>query len=187
MSKRPISARTVIIQGVLLLSLWLVLSGVYDAFHVTVGVGSVLFVLWFNLAVRRIPLAADDHTLEERIRILPLLSYCLWLFWEIVVSSIQVAMIVLRPSLPIDPHLLRFRTRLPNLTARIILGNSITLTPGTVTLEIKNDEFFVHVLTEQAAESLVDGTMPAQVSKIFSGKEREILYGLKHIRSAKDL
>jgi multicomponent Na+:H+ antiporter subunit E len=179
--------RFVLFQAVLLIGLWLILSGVYDIFHISMGILSVLFVLLFNGSIRRVVLSPDDRQGEERVRVGKFLLFCAWLLWEIIVSSVQVAAIVLRPKLRIAPHLLRFRTRLPNLTAKIILGNSITLTPGTVTIEIKNDEFFVHVLTRATGASLVDGTMPKKVAKIFGNEQPEILYDMRHIESTSEL
>lgn len=185
MARQP-HIRSLALESLLLCGLWLVLSGVFDVFHVGAGVASVLFVVWFNAAVRSTPLSRDDHR-EARILVGRFLLYCVWLLWEVVVSSLQVARIVLSPTLPIEPHLYRFRTRLPNLTAKVLLANSITLTPGTVTIEMKGDEYYVHALTRATAESLLGGTMPRNVAAIFGGKESDVLYDLRHIRSEQEL
>lgn len=185
--QRKISAQALITQAVLMMGVWIVMSGKFDLFHLSAGVISLLLVLWFNARIYRLQLTPDDHVETHRIRLLAFVRYCFWLLWEIVVSSVQVARIVLHPKLPIDPHLLRFRTRLPNLAAKVILANSITLTPGTVTIEIKNGEFFVHALSEVSSSNLVDGSMPVEVAKIFGSAEEHVLYDLRISKSAKEV
>lgn len=185
-SQRKISVQALITQAVLMMGLWTIMSGQFDLFHISVGLLSVLVVLWFNASVYRLQLRPDDHVETHRIRLLSFVRYCFWLLWEIVVSSVQVARIVLHPKLPINPHLLRFRTRLPNLTAKVILANSITLTPGTVTIEVKGEEFFVHALSEVSSSNLVDGSMPVEVAKIFGSTEEHVVYDLRITKSAKE-
>lgn len=185
--QRRISTRALTAQAVLMMGLWIVMSGQFDLFHISAGVLSLLVVLWFNVSIYRVQLTPEDHIETHRIRVFSFLRYCFWLLWEIVVSSVQVAWIILHPKLPINPHLLRFRTRLPNLAAKVILGNSITLTPGTVTIEIKNSEFFVHALSDISSSNLVDGSLPAEVAKIFGSTEEQVLYDLRITRSAKDV
>jgi multicomponent Na+:H+ antiporter subunit E len=95
------------------------------------------------------------------------LKYGAWLAWEVVVSAVQVASVVLHPKMPIAPRLLRFQASLPHTLARLTLANSITLTPGTVTLEVDADEFVVHALTPASAAGLDAGRMQARVAGLF--------------------
>lgn len=179
--------RSYAVHAFLLMSLWLVLSGQFDAFHILAGVVSVIGVLWFNQKLQRIKLSADDHAEAYRIRPLAFLSYCGWLFWEIIVSSIQVAVILLRPTLRIDPHFIKAEIKLPNLAAKVMLGNSITLTPGTVTIQIKGNQFYIHTLTEQASATLVNGIMPAKVARVFGAEADSLPTDIQTIKSESDL
>ena len=77
-----------------------------------------------------------------------------WLLREVIKSSIDVARIVLTPSLPISPTLVELTTTEATEAGRVILGNSITLSPGTVTIDVHEDRLLVHCLTRECAESL---------------------------------
>ena len=118
-----------------------------------------------------------------RIRFFPLLRYIPWLMWQIVIASLQVAYAVLRPKMPVDPALVRFKTRLPNISSKVILGNSITLTPGTITIQIDGDEFLVHALMEVSSSGIVDGTLPTQVAKLYHKKPGEVVRQVEIINS----
>ena len=73
--------------------------------------------------------------------------------------------------MPIDPFILRFKARYATDVAKILLGNSITLTPGTVTLEIEQDEFTIHALSPDLAASLLDGSDQNRIARIFGDPE----------------
>ena len=93
--------------------------------------------------------------------------YLPWLGVQVVVASLQVVYVVWHPRLPVSPGVLRIRKRYPHTMARLTLANSITLTPGTVTLDVDGDEFVVHALTESGGRALERGTMPDRVSRLF--------------------
>ena len=116
-----------------------------------------------------------------------LIYYVLWLVWQIVIASIQVAYAVLHPKCPIDPAVLRFKTRLGNTSSKVILGNSITLTPGTITLEIDQDEFLVHSLMDISYTGIIDGTLPGEVAKLYERKPGQVLRNIEVIRTATGL
>jgi len=92
---------------------------------------------------------AKDETLESRVTELstPLLQ-------EVIRSSIEVARVVLSPSLPISPTLVALTTAEASEAGKVILGNSITLSPGTVTIDVDEDELLVHCLTRESALEL---------------------------------
>ncbi len=75
---------------------------------------------------------------------------------EIIKANIDVARIVLHPRLPIEPSIVKFKTTLKGDTAKVSLANSITLTPGTITMDIIGDTFYVHALTREAAEDVTN-------------------------------
>ncbi len=154
-------------QATLLMALWLPLSGHYDAFHVALGVLSVGFILWVNRRIRALPVAPNQVPARFELHALRLLAYFVWLPVQIFFSAVYVARVVLARDLPIQPQLVRFRSAQPNAFAQMILGNSITLTPGTLTVDLEGDEFLVHALTADTARGLVDGTMQTKVARLF--------------------
>lgn len=155
--------------AVVLLAFWVVLSGKLDALHLGMGLLSVAFVV---RAVRpllalppRLGGTGPAPVLGRR-----LLLYFPWLVGQIVLSSLQVAWVVLRPRMPIAPRVTRLTSPLPHNFARLTLANSITLTPGTVTLDVEGDDYVVHSLTEASARSVSDDAeMPRRVRALFEG------------------
>ena len=97
--------------------------------------------------------------------------YVPYLFWEIAKANLQVAYLVLHPSLPIDPSMERFRPAVPVGLPVTTLANSITLTPGTVTVEVRDREFHVHALTQESRDGLYSGGLERAVRFVFFGRE----------------
>lgn len=85
---------------------------------------------------------------------------------EIFIANIHVAIIVLSPQISISPCLVKFKTNLNSNLSKVILANSITLTPGTITVCIEEDEFIVHCLTEEYGKSLIDSNFEKLLTKI---------------------
>jgi len=136
----------------IMLCFWVILSGMFDAFHLTLGVISCLLVALFSGKM-----LFEDLRFELRVRqIFGMLVYGPWLLWAIVLSSLQVAYIVLHPQMhdKMDPQLIRFKTKLKSKFARVTFAQSITLTPGTITVSLQDDEMTVYALTRSAADSL---------------------------------
>ncbi len=73
---------------------------------------------------------------------------------------------VLHPQMPIKPQIVEIEVDLETDVAKVLLANSITLTPGTVTVDIEGNKFIVHALTDKALESLLSGEMHARVKRI---------------------
>jgi multicomponent Na+:H+ antiporter subunit E len=137
---------------------WLALSGSLAPLPLVLGVASSAVVAWANRDLEMVSLA---------VRVAPrFLAYVPWLLKEIVVANIQVARLVLDPRLPIDPVVVRFNTRLSTDLARTTFANSITLTPGTVTLDVEGSELVVHALTTAMAD-LAGGTMERRIAGVF--------------------
>lgn len=157
----------VFLQGFFLMTFWLLLSWQFNLYHIVFGLVSVIIVVALNHKVFRIQFFKGDVPEWERIRPIGLLRYLPWLMLEIVLASLQVAYVVIHPKMPIKPLLLRFKAKLPNIGATVVLANSITLTPGTITIEVKDGEFLVHALLDESIGRLVDGTMQTKVAKIF--------------------
>lgn len=145
----------------LLLGFWLVLSGHYDLFHIASGVfcAGLVTVLSADL----LSLGGRDTGLS----VARFFAYLPWLIWQVIVANLHVVYLIFVPS-QIHPQIVRFRTTLTSDLARTTLGNSITLTPGTVTLDIEDDEFVVHALSDKVARDLMSGAMERRVALIFN-------------------
>lgn len=157
-----------------LFALWLLLSGKYDLFHISTGVFSSLLVVFIH---RRLFAHSffSDQTSPESIRFFFFcFIYLPWLFYQIILAAISVTKAVIFPK-TIDPALILFSTNLPNNTSKVILGNSITLTPGTITLLLEEDEFLVHGLMEKSYSGLVDGSFQTMIAKNYTRKPLKIL------------
>ena len=98
-------------------------------------------------------------------------TYLLWLVYSIIEANLQVAYLVLHPKLPIEPGLLRFTTQLQSEIGHVILANSITLTPGTITVHYSEGTYVVHTLVPQAATSLLEAKMQNKLQSIFGEAE----------------
>ena len=169
----PAATLDTILWSVLLFALWVALSGKLDALHLAMGA-----VCAVGVAVAARPLLALAPSIGGPATA-PLtvatagrfLLFVPWLLVQIVAGSLQVAAVVLHPRLPISPRLLRLRVELPNPLARLTLANAITLTPGTVTLDVEGDEYLVHALIEASARGLApeeaEGVMPRRVRRVF--------------------
>lgn len=144
-----------------LYGLWLVQSGKYSLFLVTVGgVGSALIVL-FTAHLRL--LDTEGQPLELGLRFL---RYWAWLGAEIAKANWAVARIILSPRLSIDPGVVTFASTQHSDLGRVIFANSITLTPGTVTLSVEPGAMVVHALTPAFADAAAGAAMDARVTRL---------------------
>jgi len=146
---------------VLLFVVWLLLSGHYTSPLMTYGALSCAGIV---LLVRHLGIL-DEEALPVHLS-LRWLVYAPWLMKEIVLSNIAVAKVILTPGLPIHPRMIRLTASQSSDVSRVIYANSITLTPGTVTLDVRGSEFLVHSLTSDSAEGLLSGEMDRRVSRV---------------------
>lgn len=165
---------------------WIVLSGFFDAIHLTFGVLSVAGVLLFNYQLKKHRFYTDDMDNLESLRFFRAAYYFVWLVVQIVMAGFHVVGVIMRPSLPIKTTILKFRVDLPSSHAKMILGNSITLTPGTLTVDIEGDLFTVHALDEVSYGSLQNDAMPRQVLQLFQKEERQVIKDFEIIKSARN-
>ncbi len=157
-----------------LFGFWVVLSGKLDLFHLAAGALSAAAIAYLSCRLYAVtpPVGPRGRHPFFTTAWLRLGLYLPWLSWQIVVASVQVARIVLSPKMKITPLLFRFHHELPHNLARATLANSITLTPGTVTIDVRGDEYLVHALSDEAAEALQGsgaGNMKNRVSSVFRG------------------
>jgi len=149
------------------MALWLILSGRFYLEPIFYGAVSVALVVWLNAKIRHIPISSGEVLSGNRIKLPRLILYIPWLLWQITLSAIAVAKLTLHPRMPINPMIVRFRSPFPNSIAKVILGNSITLTPGTLTLDIRGEHFLVHAIVDELEEGLVNGDMQSRVGRLY--------------------
>jgi len=142
---------------------WVALSGYFTPFLLTAGLGSALAVVWL---ARR--MAVVDHE-GHPIHLGPAAAiYWPWLLKEIAKSAWDVTKLILDPRLPIQPTLVRFRPTQRTEVGLVTHANSITLTPGTISIEVGRREFLVHALTTAGADGVQSGDMDARVTRFES-------------------
>lgn len=172
--RRPVLP--VAVAAGLLFGFWVALSGKLDAFHLSLGLLTAVAV---TLATRRLyrappqPMPADEFG-RAPLRWRHFLTYSVWLLWQIFRSAIQVAKLILHPRLPIAPRMVRIADDLPHPVARLTLAHSITLTPGTVTVDCDNEGMVVHAIDPESAANLGSdgGPMADRVRAVFGAAAR---------------
>jgi multicomponent Na+:H+ antiporter subunit E len=149
----------------LLLVTWVIFSGVIDVFHLSLGVISCGIVTWLSSDFL---FQNDGKGLHTRfVEAGRFIGYGLWLMWQIILANIHVLKLALASNnREMRPQVIRFRTSLQSEFARYVFANSITLTPGTITLSVEGDEFVVHAISKKVAEEL-PGEMEKRVADIF--------------------
>jgi multicomponent Na+:H+ antiporter subunit E len=142
----------------ILFAFWVLMSGHFTPFLLAAGLGTALAVL---ALARRMRVLEDGFPIGLGV---PALTYWPWLGWEIVKSAWAVTRIILSPRMRVSPVFVRVKPTQASPLARVTYANSITLTPGTITVEADEDEFLVHALTEAGAEDLAGGEMDRRVT-----------------------
>jgi multicomponent Na+:H+ antiporter subunit E len=151
----------ILILAVLLIAAWVLWSGYLKPLLLGLGALSCLLTVWI---VRRMGYFDDENfAFHYDWR---LLGFWAWLGREVVVSSIEVARIVLRPRLDVEPKVVSIDGSGLGPVDLALLGNSITLTPGTLTLDVHEDRLLVHALTADGAAALERGEMQRRVAAL---------------------
>lgn len=138
-----------------LILFWLLLSGMFTPFLVTAGVASAIAVMLFSQRMD----GFDGDRIALQLSWPSLFTYVPWLIKEIVKSGLDVSWRVLQPSLPISPAMLEFAPAQTTDVGLVIHANSITLTPGTITVVADRGRFLVHALNAQPGDTLADTEM----------------------------
>lgn len=142
-----------------LCAFWLLLSGETDsAFLLSAGVVCCALTAWFSA---RLEIVGDEGQPMAGLR--PFIAYLPWLLWQVILANIDVIRRVWRPERSIEPRLFRLPIQLRHPVGKALYANSITLTPGTVTVRVENDAFLVHALTADAEAALRDGGMEQRI------------------------
>jgi len=153
----------------LLLVTWVVFSGQFDVFHLVLGLIScgLVTLMSADLLFREREPPIRRWILEGA----RLARYLVWLLWQIVLANFAVLRLALVPGAmsEISPSIVHFKTRLKSDFARFLLANSITLTPGTVTIKIVGDDLYVHAISRDAASGL-GREMERRIAQVYDGE-----------------
>jgi len=162
--------KTYICSAVFLSILWLLLTGSLDPQELIVGAVAVLAVVALASGSVR-SLTKCERSLLRRAAYAAV--YVPYLLWQILLSNVDVARRVANPALPISPGIVRVRTKLKSPLGRLFLTSSITLTPGTLTVETDGPDLFIHWI-DVTADGIEEAT-----GKIVSGFELylEVIFG----------
>ncbi len=149
----------------ILMAFWIFMSGLFDGWHLGLGILSCGLVAYMS----------NDLLFKNRLRsgrrlkdTLAFIAYLPWLFYQICLANIYVVKVALSPNLDdrIFPHIVKFRTKLKSEMAIATFANSITLTPGTITVHIHDGYFYVHALDISLGDAL-PGEMEERVARIY--------------------
>ena len=147
---------------IILFALWILFSGHFDSIHLVLGVISSLIVT-FIMAPVMFPSFGTVRIVKYSLRFL---AYLPWLTGQIFMANIDIVYRVLHPKMPINPRTITFSTGLRTDIGKLVLGNSITLTPGTITMNIEGAKFTVHAIADESAKSLLNGEMRKRVEEL---------------------
>lgn len=159
MSGRPRTASMLALL-LLLVAAWLLWSGIYKPLLLWLGAISCALSVYIAYRVGFFARTTGLHVIPKLPR------FSLWLLVEIFKSSLEVVRIVLNPRLPISPTVVYIDAKPEGPIGQVILSNSITLTPGTVTLDVFNNRLSVHCLTREGAKALESGDANRRVAAL---------------------
>ena len=152
---------SILILFALLAVTWLVWSGFFKALLLFLGLVSSVLCLWLTIRMRFF----DDYLFCLPVG-LGFVGYLFWLLREVLKSSLDVTKIVLSPSLPISPRIARIRAGSEHPYDQVLFANSITLTPGTLSMDVDKGVITVHSLTEEGMRDLMSGEMDRRITAL---------------------
>lgn len=146
-------------NAALLFLLWLLLSNRYEPLFLGLGLCAAAAIAWLH---DRQP---GPH--NPTIPFVGFLIYLPWLGYRILLANLHVTRVILHPQLPIAPTLIHHRTTLHHPASVVLLANSITLTPGTITVEVDAPRLVVHALDGDSAGDLTTRAFEGQIARVF--------------------
>ena len=157
---------------VVLFGFWMVLSGRTETKFVVYGLITAIVTTWVTYPLLLVPNKdGSKRYFVFGVSIPKFIMYFFWLMWQLVLANIDVLLATTAQALDIDPKVVRFYFRADNPMASVVLANSITLTPGTVTINVTDDGLYeIHALTKGAAAGVLDGSMQKKVADLYGEK-----------------
>jgi multicomponent Na+:H+ antiporter subunit E len=147
-----------------LYAFWILMSGYFTPFLLGAGFACALAVAWLARGME----IADREGHPAHLT-LAAFGYWAWLAGEILRAGVQVCRVILHPALPVSPSLARFRPSQQTAVGLATHANSITLTPGTITVSADHEEFIVHGLTREGAAATVASEMDRRARRFEGG------------------
>lgn len=151
------------------MALWLIMSQKTEPKFLIIGAASsILIALLCSRTLCMVGIKSNDLYYATEASPFRMIRYWAWLLVQIVKSALYVSGISLSDKSKVDPQVVWFKADYDSPFARAVLANSITLTPGTITIDITDEGYYsVHAITEELREGLLDGTMQAKVAWAF--------------------
>ena len=150
----------------ILFAFWLVFSGHFDALHLSLGLICAALVAVTSSDL----LFPESPSARTPLKIWRYACYLPWLLYQVVLANLHVVYLVVFPH-KIRPQIVRIKTGLTSDLALVTLANSITVTPGTITMDVDDGELCVHALSDKAAAALRSGDMERRVAHVFLESE----------------
>lgn len=160
--------KSALIGMVILFIIWILLAGTSSQELIIGGIVAVVITLLFHQKLSML----GDIKLSPK-SIIFMFRYTFVFLWELIKSNIDVAKRVISPKLPINPGIVKVKTNLRSSIGRAFLANSITLTPGTLTVEMREDSFYIHWIDVTSED--IEGATKEIVSKF--EKYLEVIFG----------
>lgn len=134
---------------------WIIVFIIWLAFTATIEIVEVLvgLVVSFVLAIYNYDFFTNIglKSFSPR-RLMYLVQFIFVFLWALIIANLNVAKIVLTPSLPINPGIIEFESKLNSDFAKLVLANSITLTPGTLSIDFIDNKFYIHWLNVKSTD-----------------------------------
>ena len=151
-----------LITAIAMFIFWILLSGEFTFILITSGVVASLITAYLSHDI----FVGKADLKTETGRVFKFIVYIPWLLWEIILANVEIAYLVLNPKPLVDPQIVRFKNDLKTDLGIVTLAHSITLTPGTVTVEANREEFVIHAIWQKSADGIIGGEMQQKVKKI---------------------
>jgi multicomponent Na+:H+ antiporter subunit E len=149
------------IIAVALYLFWVLLSGHFTLLLLSLGALSVLLTVWF---LRRMD-QVDGEVSFVKVSF-GLFGYIFWLYWTVIKANLDVVTRIWKPELPISPTWKRIETQITTPLKTTLYANSITLTPGTLTTNAREDHLWIHSLTAEGLAELEQGEMERRIQRL---------------------
>ena len=143
---------------------WILWSGYFKPLLLGLGLASALVCTYLAVRMRKADGVGSQFKFLEHVH--QLATYWPWLLLEIAKSNVDVAKIILSGKMNIDPVMIRLKAGQVTEMGQVIYGTSITLTPGTITVDIDDGELLVHALTQAGADGLAEGEMDRRITAL---------------------
>jgi len=145
--------------------MWLLWSGHYTPLLLSFGAISCAITVFITYRMDALE-STEEHPIRLSLR---LFTYIPWLLGAIVKANIDIARRILSPSMPISPNIVHIEASQHTEVGQAIYANSITLTPGTITLLVRDGTLTIHALTQESAADLKTGDMDRRVTGVEGG------------------